>query len=273
MNDANNNKVLVVEDNLVNQKVAVLLLQQLGLAADVVDGGRKALEAVEGNGSYAIILMDCQMPEMDGFQTTKAIRRLESARGTYTPIVAVTALAMVGDRERCIAAGMDDYISKPIDRNVLKVKLNHWMKREFVEQNQALILKFTQPPVRAAPTEHPINMSELEEFFAHDADDVLSTFVYAADRLLREMNSAINERRDTDLAHMAHELKGASASIGAKALAKLSMYLERAAGIGDWTEARDTFAAVVTAFASVKQFLQERQANLPAEASTLPARD
>ncbi len=72
-------------------------------------------------------------------------------------------------------------------------------------------------------------MSELEEFFAHDADDVLSTFVYAADQLLREMNSAINERRDADLAHMSHELKGASASVGAKSLAKLSMFLERAA--------------------------------------------
>ncbi len=131
MNEADNRKILLVEDNLVNQKVATLLLQQLGLSVEVVDGGKKALQAIEGNASYSIILMDCQMPDMDGFQTTKAIRRIESARGKYTPIIAVTALAMVGDRERCIAAGMDDYISKPIDRHILKVKLNHWMKKEF----------------------------------------------------------------------------------------------------------------------------------------------
>lgn len=272
MIDANNKKVLLAEDNLVNQKLATLLLQQLGLSVDVVENGRKAVQAVERN-EYAVILMDCQMPDMDGFEATKAIRKLETLRGTYTPIIAVTALAMVGDRERCIAVGMDDYISKPIDRQVLKIKLNHWTQREFVLRNQELARKYSQMPDATAVVDEPINIAELEEFYADDLDDVLSTFTETTEKLLREINRSINERKDVDLAHMAHELKGASASVGAKGLAKLAMYLERAAGIRDWTEARDTFAALTNSFANVRQFLNERRTRLPLEAAVLPARD
>ncbi len=149
---------------------------------------------------------------------------------------------MVGDRERCIAVGMDDYISKPIDRQVLKIKLNHWLQREFVLRNQELARKYAQvAPVKIA--DEPINLAELEELYSNDLDEVLGTFVESTDALLREMSAAINKHSDAELAHMAHELKGSSASVGAKNVAKLALYLERAAGIGDWTEARDTFAA------------------------------
>jgi len=269
MIEANNKKVLLAEDNLVNQKLATLLLQQLGLAADVVDSGKKAVQAVEKN-LYAVVLMDCQMPEMDGFEATRAIRKLEALRGTYTPIIAITALAMVGDRERCIAVGMDDYISKPIDRQVLKIKLNHWTQKEFVVRNQELSRKYSLVPNSVASQDEPINLAELEEFYANDLDDVLATFTETTDKLLRDISQAISERKETELAHMAHELKGASASVGAKGLAKLGMYLERAAGIRDWTEARDTFAALSNSFAQVKQFLNERRNRLPIEAAVLP---
>jgi CheY-like chemotaxis protein len=272
MIDSNHKKVLLAEDNLVNQKLASLLLQQLGLAVDVVENGKKAIAAVESI-DYAVILMDCQMPEMDGFEATKAIRKLEGLKGTYTPIIAVTALAMVGDRERCIAVGMDDYISKPIDRQVLKIKLNHWTQREFVLRNQELARKYSQTPNTADAGDDPINIAELEEFYANDLDDVLSTFIETTDNLLRDIGAAIASRHDVQLAHMAHELKGASASVGAKGLAKLAMYLERAAGIRDWTEARDTFAALTNSFSSVKQFLTERRTRLPSEAAYLPTRE
>ena len=132
-----NKRVLLAEDNLVNQKLATMLLQQLGLTVDVVDSGQRAVQAAQDT-LYSVIMMDCQMPGMDGFEATKAIRKLEALRGTYTPIIAVTALAMVGDRERCIAVGMDDYISKPIDRQMLKIKLNHWLQKDFVLRNQEL---------------------------------------------------------------------------------------------------------------------------------------
>ncbi|MGH9548308.1 MAG: response regulator [Terriglobales bacterium] len=265
-------RVLLAEDNLVNQKLATLLLQQLGLGVDVVDDGRKAIQAVEHT-LYSVILMDCQMPEMDGFEATRGIRKLEALRGTYTPIIAVTALAMVGDRERCIAVGMDDYISKPIDRQILKIKLNHWLQKEFVLRNQELARKYAQLPNAFSLAEEPINLPELEEFYANDLHDVLTTFVETTDKLLREISIAINERRDAELAHMAHELKGASASVGAKSVAKLGMYLERAAGIRDWTEARDTFAALTNAFDGVKQFLNDRWTNSPREVAYLPTKE
>lgn len=264
MIDPNNKRVLLAEDNLVNQKLATLLLQQLGLGVDVVEDGRKAVQACERT-LYAVILMDCQMPEMDGFEATKAIRKLEQLRGTYTPIIAVTALAMVGDRERCIAVGMDDYISKPIDRNVLKIKLNHWMQKEFVVRNQELARKYSQMPNVLSAADDPINLSELEEFYASDLDDVLTTFIDSTDKLLRRIRVAIEEHKDAELAHMAHELKGGSASVGAKSLAKLGMYLERAAGIRDWTEARDTFSALTGSFDGVKEFINERRTRLPVE--------
>ncbi len=272
MIDSNHKKVLLAADNLVNQKLASLLLQQLGLGVDVVENGKKAIAAVESN-DYAVILMDCQMPEMDGFEATKAIRKLESLKGTYTPIIAVTALAMVGDRERCISFGMDDYISKPIDRQVLKIKLNHWTQREFVLRNQELARKYWQAPNHFDPGDEPINIAELEEFYANDLDDVLSTFTETTDKLLSEINTAILGRHGDQLAHMAHELKGASASVGAKGLAKLAMYLERAAGIRDWTEARDTFDALANSFAAVKQFLLERRTRLPIEVAYLPTKE
>jgi CheY-like chemotaxis protein len=267
MNDDNNQRVLLADDNLVNQKVASMLLQQLGLTVDVAESGRKAVQLVERN-QYAVILMDCQMPDMDGFEATKAIRRLEALNGSYTPIIAVTALAMVGDRERCIAVGMDDYISKPIDRQVLKIKLNHWTQREFVLRNQELSRKYSQIPDAFAGSEEPINLAELEEFYAHDLKDVLSTFMETTEKLLSEINLAIRERKDSDLSHMAHELKGSSAAVGAKQMAKLAMYLERAAGIRDWTEARDTFLALTNTFDLVERFLNENRTTLPQEATT-----
>jgi PAS domain S-box-containing protein len=126
-------RVLVAEDNLVNQKLVLRLLEKVGLKADVVANGSQAVAAT-GKTTYDLILMDCQMPEMDGFEATAEIRRLEGET-RHTTICALTAHAMAGDRERCLDAGMDDYISKPLTIGVLHKKIAHWIRPESPEPN------------------------------------------------------------------------------------------------------------------------------------------
>ena len=118
-------RVLLAEDNPVNQKFVLRLLEKAGLRTDVVANGSQAVAAI-GKATYDLILMDCQMPEMDGFEATAEIRRLEG-NARHTTICALTAHAMAGDRERCIDAGMDDYISKPLTVAVLHSKIDHWI--------------------------------------------------------------------------------------------------------------------------------------------------
>jgi two-component system sensor histidine kinase/response regulator len=118
-------RVLLAEDNPVNQKLVLRLLEKAGLKADVVANGSQAVAAI-GKAAYDLVLMDCQMPEMDGFEATAEIRRLEG-NARHTTICALTAHAMAGDRERCIDAGMDDYISKPLTTGILHTKIAHWI--------------------------------------------------------------------------------------------------------------------------------------------------
>jgi CheY-like chemotaxis protein len=118
--------VLVVEDNVVNQYVALGMLEVLGYQADVAGNGLEALDAL-ARCSYGVILMDCQMPEMDGFAATAEIRARERNGTEHLPVVAITAAAMAGEREKCLAAGMDDYVAKPIQLADLRSVLERWV--------------------------------------------------------------------------------------------------------------------------------------------------
>jgi CheY-like chemotaxis protein len=129
-------KILLVEDNPINQRVALKLLQKLGLKADVASSGRKALDALDKQ-QYDLILMDCQMPEMDGYAATGEIRKREGD-SRHTPICAITANALAGDRDKCLAAGMDDYVSKPISLPDLQAALERLLKEQAASQPESV---------------------------------------------------------------------------------------------------------------------------------------
>jgi signal transduction histidine kinase/ActR/RegA family two-component response regulator len=122
------NKILVVEDNVINQKIAVRFCEKLGFRADAVSSGIEAIVAIE-SAAYFLILMDCQMPDMDGYETTRRIRGSSDLRLKLTPIVALTANAMQGDKERCLEVGMNDYLSKPINIYELNAMLEKYLNR------------------------------------------------------------------------------------------------------------------------------------------------
>ncbi|MBC9786469.1 response regulator [Heliobacterium chlorum] len=133
MVNINNNSVqtvLVAEDNLVNQKLLKLLLTKLGYLVNCVNDGLESVSEIRKQ-HYSIILMDIQMPIMDGFEATRNIRKIESGSGKYTPIIAVTANTEVGIRMRCFEAGMDDYLSKPIGFDLLKTKVEYFLSKTY----------------------------------------------------------------------------------------------------------------------------------------------
>lgn len=252
--------VLVVDDHPVNQKVLQLLLQYLGFLAQTVSNGQEAVDAAMQN-QYAVILMDVMMPGMDGFVATEKIRQFEFATGRHTPIIAVTALSEDDIRQRCLAAGMDDYISKPISREILHTKLDHWMKLTMVS-----VPDDYQSNSVAALNEHPIDRARLRLLYEmDDLEPILQLFLQVTETLLRELDLAIGERNVVKVAHTAHELKGSSYAVSAREMAKLSLELEHAGQEERWSEALMIYAGLAHGFLRVKEFLNKESANQHSE--------
>jgi CheY-like chemotaxis protein/HPt (histidine-containing phosphotransfer) domain-containing protein len=220
---AGGTRLLVAEDNAVNQRIAVHMLEKLGYQADVVADGKEALEVL-AQIPYPLVLMDCQMPQMDGYEATAAIRQRELGTDSHTAIIAMTASAMAGDRERCLAAGMDDYITKPVREYDLAAAIARWLPSATTPESQS--------PARAG-TALEIDREVLAKIGdpAQGGDpaflrDLVGIFNGEAPGIIKALREAAAALDSAALVRPAHTLKGNAGYLGAHRLGALCEQLE-----------------------------------------------
>jgi CheY-like chemotaxis protein len=243
----------------VNQRLAARLLEKRGHQVEIVGCGGDAVTSVQEQ-PYDVVLMDVEMPEMDGLEATRRIREIEANTGRRTPIIAMTAHAMKGDRERCLAAGMDDYVSKPL-RPVELFKT--------VESQTQPAAEAT--PVAAEPASgEALNPRELLEAFGGDRDllrDVAEVFLNECPALVGDLDRAVVDRNREALRQAAHKLKGAIAPFARKAAYGAGLELENTALAADWPALESVFADLKTHLDRLKTALRE-QINTSRSSST-----
>jgi PAS domain S-box-containing protein len=242
-------RILLAEDNQVNQQVAQLQLKKLGYSTDIANDGKEAVEA-SAKKQYDVILMDCQMPGLDGYEATREIRQREgTSRHTY--IVALTANALGGDREKCLAAGMDDYLAKPLR----------------VEELQRALEKSptTAAPAPAAKSggdgEPPVDMERLMDVASGDTGtmrQLVAMYLEQTPPKMAALEAAIQQGDAKGVKQHAHSVAGTSASCGMTAMVGSMRSLEKMALEGDLTEAARVFGDGQQQFSRVRQFLEER---------------
>ena len=236
--------LLLVEDNPVNQKVATRILEKAGFSVDIAENGRVAVEAVEKK-EYNLVLMDVQMPEMDGCEATKAIRLKEKDTERHLVIIAMTAHSLKGDREKFIASGMDDYISKPIEPQELIDKITGWVKSVIetgTPKKTAAPIKKPLPeaiparkrqipsiPVKERPKEPPVDMKSAMERFGDDKDffiEMVAEFLKYAPEQLKAIEEAVKSEDVESVENIAHSIKGAAGNLSATKVQSAALAIE-----------------------------------------------
>jgi two-component system sensor histidine kinase/response regulator len=244
-------KILVAEDHPTNRKLASLQLQELGCLAEFVSDGFEAIEAYEKE-EFAAILMDCQMPRMDGFKCTRAIRELEAINGTRTPIIAMTAQTTAQDRDNCLHVGMDDYISKP----VTSLKLHNVLVRWLGDAKSSVLDATDQKmPAVAAGTADPIaiKVAEWESLMGRQAAlEMLAEYKSGISSCLTELGQSIQSEDADGAKHIAHRLKGLCLNFLVPDSAQFNQKIEEALDCGDWQSAYSSYVTLKTLCASLK---------------------
>jgi two-component system, sensor histidine kinase len=252
-------RILLAEDNLVNQEIASAIIRVLGCAVDVVDNGRLAVAATR-RVAYDLVLMDCRMPEMDGYDATRMIRQDEQERGLRSqkprlPIIGLTANALRGDRDLCLTAGMDDYLSKPYERADLCAMLERWLTRPRSEVLLPATPGSTDTTSNQSSRLELVNNATLEALRALQragADDIVAKavkiFMFEAKKLVATIRQSFVDERYAELQHAAHTLKSSSAQIGACALTTHTISIEELVREGDFTRARAVFEVLESIF-------------------------
>jgi CheY-like chemotaxis protein len=250
--------ILLVEDNLINQQVALGILQIQGYSVTVVNNGREALDAY-AQGGFHLVLMDCHMPEMDGFEATREIRARErSSTGRRVPIIALTANAMAHDREECLNAGMDDHLSKPFSMQTLQDMLDGWMPQAPSKQSEAAALA-ARATAKAAEVLDRQVLDQLSKVRTNGKPELLARVinVYLAEspKLVQKLKQAAGARDAREIARCAHSLKSSSANVGAMMLSRYCEDIEASARRADTEEAAKILAKIETEYGCVQSAL------------------
>ncbi len=265
--------ILLAEDNPMNQEVARRTLAKFGYVPSVVNNGREAVDAYR-SGAYDLILMDVQMPEMGGFEATAAIRALEAGTGNRIPIIAMTAHAMSGDRERCLDAGMDDYITKPIDAETLCKTLEHWTGQILVSRRNArpaadpIVVPeaAAPPPASVAADRHaangngiPADLSRLRQLSDGDhavLERLVNLFLDDAEQHRKLLQDAVKIGDPKKVESEAHRIKGGASQVGAEALRGLAAELEGMGRTSELGRADDVLAQFQIEYERVSGYLR-----------------
>jgi signal transduction histidine kinase/two-component SAPR family response regulator/HPt (histidine-containing phosphotransfer) domain-containing protein len=268
-------RILLCDDNSLNQKVAVRILQQLGYEPDEAGNGREALDAL-GQKPYDLIFMDVMMPEMDGLEATRAIRELqkEGDKGYFNSrivIIAMTAQAMQGDREKCIAAGMDDYLSKPIRPNDVRAIIERWSPA----LSSPASAQPVPPPVAGAPLdleESPVEMDRLLDLGGGSVEslrELVDLYYKQTIGQLAQLAAAVQANKAEEVRQVAHSCAGASATLGMKRLVPPLRELERQGKAGQLTNAEQLCADAAREFERTRDFLAKHPALTGTDATTV----
>ena len=232
-------RILVVDDNVTNQQVALGILAKLGLHADTAANGRESLEALS-RFRYSLVLMDIQMPEMDGFEATRQIRDLHSkVLDRDIPIIAMTAYAMAGDQAKCLSSGMNDYIAKPIDPQVLANAVGKWLLREKENTPSGSVGRQPQPEVTSSPIDGELPVFNREDFVRRMMDDeelartIAGGFLADLPKLIRVLKDLAAKHDIEAIRKQAHQIKGAAGNVSADALRNVALEIEKAGRAGD----------------------------------------
>ena len=289
-------RILLAEDNLVNQKVAIALLQKAGHSVDVANNGLEAFEKIQEK-PYGLVLMDVQMPVMDGFEATRRIRKWEAGK-RHISIVAMTAHAMKGDRERCLEAGMDDYLSKPLNRQALFSAIDRWAKPTSLagqlpkrdtgkkedysivpdtfpfEDDMPAFGKVTQADENPAPATPPpagykpsgatpLDIEAALPRFGNDRaffDEMSQDLIENLPKRITEMTAALERVDSISLSRAAHNLKGMAATFSARTLTALASDLEEQSGKGDLSEAAELIQQIESESTRLNDYLTDTSA-------------
>ncbi|MDP6343751.1 MAG: PAS-domain containing protein [Alphaproteobacteria bacterium] len=256
--------ILLAEDNLTNQDVIRRQVNRLGYALEIADDGVQALEMLR-TGKYGLLLTDCHMPNKDGYELTEEIRAAEAGGPERLPIIAITANALQGEADRCLAAGMDDYLAKPVELRLLKRKLASWLPRQPSHtQGGGSPVIHAEPadPVNFAPPtdEPPVDLNAIKELIGDDdemAREVLQDFVAPAADNVSEILASWRQQDAAAVGAGAHKLKSSARTIGAHVMADLCFDLEQAGKAGDAGRIDQDIGKLEPGFEAIRDYIEK----------------